>query len=41
MPSKLGEILNLHKFNLEFQKYHKADRDTILRYERASTDSLY
>ena len=29
----------LHKFTLEFQKYHKADRDTILRSESASTDS--
>ena len=35
------EISNLHKFNLEFQKYHKADRDTILRSERAATDSYY
>ena len=34
------EISNLHKFNLEFQKYHKADRDNILRSERAATDSL-
>ena len=25
------EISNLHKFNLEFQKYHKAGRDTILK----------
>ena len=25
------EISNLHKFNLEFQKYRKAERDTILR----------
>ena len=33
------EISNLHKFNLEFQKYHKADHDTILRSERAATDS--
>ena len=34
------EISNLHKFNLEFQKYHKADGHTILRSERAATDSL-
>ena len=33
------EISNLHKLNLEFQKYYKADRDTILRSERAATDS--
>ena len=39
MPGMLVEISDLHKFNLEFQKYHKADRDTILRSERAATDS--
>ena len=38
MPRNWCEISNLHKFNLEFQKYHKADRDTILRSERAATD---
>ena len=34
------EISNLHKFNLEFQKYYKANSDTILRSERAATDTL-
>ena len=34
------EIWSLHKFNLELQKYHKADRDTILKSERAATDSF-
>ena len=33
------EISNLHKINLEFQKYHKADHDTILRSERDATHS--
>ena len=32
------EISDLHKFNLEYQKYHKAECDTILRSERTGTD---
>ena len=30
---------NLYKFSLEFQKYHQADRDTILRFARPATDT--